>query len=76
MHGGTGLSDEQFHAAIAAGISKINFATSIMNTAADNMRLAAAKPEASMFDIYAGIRAAYSQWCNRLYETFGTAGRV
>ena len=76
MHGGTGLSDEQFHAAIAAGISKINFATSIMNTAADNMRLAAAKPEASMFDIYAGIRAAYSQWCSRLYETFGTAGRV
>jgi ketose-bisphosphate aldolase len=76
MHGGTGLSDEQFHAAIAAGISKINFATSIMNTAADNMRLAAAKPEASMFDIYAGIRAAYSQWSGRLYEVFGTAGRV
>ena len=75
MHGGTGLSDEQFHAAIAAGISKINFATSIMNTAADNMRLAAAKPEASMFDIYAGIRAAYSQWCGRLYEVFGAAGR-
>jgi ketose-bisphosphate aldolase len=76
MHGGTGLSDEQFHAAIAAGISKINFATSIMNTAADNMRLAAAKPEASMFDIYAGIRAAYFQWCGCLYETFGAAGRV
>ena len=38
MHGGTGLSDEQFRAAIAAGINKINFATSIMNSAADNMR--------------------------------------
>lgn len=76
MHGGTGLSDEQFHAAIAAGISKINFATSIMNTAADNMRRASAKPEASMFDIHAGIRAAYSQWCSRLYESFGAAGRV
>jgi fructose-bisphosphate aldolase, class II len=76
MHGGTGLSDEQFHSAIAAGINKINFATSIMNAAADNMRLAAAKPDASMFDIYAGIRSAYAQWCGRLYETFGTARRV
>ena len=76
MHGGTGLSDEQFRSAIAAGINKINFATSIMNSAADNMRQAAAKPEASMFDIHAGIRAAYSHWCGHLYETFGTARRA
>jgi fructose-bisphosphate aldolase, class II len=76
MHGGTGLTDEQFRGAIAAGISKINFATSIMNTAADNMRKAASKPEASMFDIYEGIRSAYSHWCGNLYETFGTARRV
>ena len=75
MHGGTGLSDEQFHAAIAVGISKINFATSIMNTAADNMRLAAAKPEATMFDISDGIRSAYAQWCGDLYEVFGTVGK-
>jgi fructose-bisphosphate aldolase, class II len=76
MHGGTGLSDEQFHAAIAAGISKINFATSIMNAAADNMRRTAVHPEASMFDIQAGVRAAYSEWCGRLFEVFGTVGRV
>ena len=76
MHGGTGLSDEQFRGAIAAGISKINFATNIMNASADNMRLAAARPEASMFDIYAGIQQAYTQWCSRLFETFGTAKRV
>jgi len=76
MHGGTGLSDEQFRGAIAAGISKINFATSIMNAAAENMRQAAAKPESSMFDIYAGIQQAYTQWCSRMYDTFGTAGRM
>jgi ketose-bisphosphate aldolase len=76
MHGGTGLSDEQFRGAIAAGISKINFATSIVNASAENMRLAASRPEASMFDIYDGIRLAYSQWCSRLYDTFGTARRV
>jgi fructose-bisphosphate aldolase class II len=76
MHGGTGLSDDQFRGAIAAGISKINFATSIMNTAADNMRQAAGRPEATMFDISAGIRSAYSRWCSHLYEVFGAAGRT
>jgi len=76
MHGGTGLSDEQFRGAIAAGISKINFATAIMNASAENMRQAAAKPEASMFDISAGITRAYSEWSSRLYDIFGTAGRV
>jgi fructose-bisphosphate aldolase, class II len=76
MHGGTGLSEEQFRSAIAAGISKINFATSILNTAADNMRQAAAKPDSSMFDISDGIRSAYTQWCGHLYELFGSAGRA
>ena len=74
MHGGTGISDEQFHAAIAAGISKVNYATNIINSAADNMRKTAARPEASMFDIYAGIRQAYAEWCKRLFDTFGTSG--
>jgi fructose-bisphosphate aldolase class II len=76
MHGGTGLSDEQFRGAIAAGISKINYATAIVNASAENMRQAAAKPGASMFDIYDGIRLAYSQGCSHLYDVFGTAGRV
>jgi fructose-bisphosphate aldolase, class II len=76
MHGGTGLSDEQFRSAIAAGICKINFATSIMNSAAENMCRAAAQPAASMFDIQGGIRQAYKSWCSELYETFGAARRA
>jgi fructose-bisphosphate aldolase class II len=76
MHGGTGLSDEQFRAAIAAGISKINFFTKIMNTAVDNMRTTASRPEATMFDFSDGIRSAYSRCCSDLYEVFGTAGRI
>ncbi len=76
MHGGTGLSDEQFRGAIAAGISKINYATAIINAAAENMHKAATKPGASMFDISVGIQKAYSEWCSRLYDVFGTAGRA
>lgn len=76
MHGGTGLSDEQFRAAIAAGISKINFFTKISNIAVDNMRATAARPEATMFDFSDGIRSAYARCCSDLYEVFGTARRM
>jgi fructose-bisphosphate aldolase class II len=76
MHGGTGLSDGQFRGAIAAGISKINFATSIMNTATENMKKAAAEEKASIFTITDGIRTSYCQWCSRLYDVFGTSGKA
>ena len=76
MHGGTGLSDDQFRGAIAAGISKINFATSIMNTAVENMKKAAADPKATLFSIPDGIRASYREWCARLYDVFGTSGKA
>ena len=76
MHGGTGLSDDQFRDAIAAGISKINFFTSIQVTATQNMRAACAQPSANMLQIYEGIRPAYVQWCTHLYKVFGAAGRA
>jgi fructose-bisphosphate aldolase, class II len=76
MHGGTGLSDDQFRAAIAAGISKINFFTKISHVAVDSMRATAARPDASMFDFSDDIRKAYTHCCGDLYEVFGTARRV
>ncbi len=75
MHGGTGLSDQQFRDAIAAGISKINFATAIVNASGENMRAIAAKP-GGMFEMNDGIRAAYKQWCADLYDVFGTTGKA
>jgi ketose-bisphosphate aldolase len=76
MHGGTGLSDEQFFQAVAAGISKINFATSIINSAGENMRKIAAQPGAGMFDILTGIPAAYCEWASHLFDVFGTSSRA
>jgi fructose-bisphosphate aldolase, class II len=76
MHGGTGLSDEQFRGAIAAGICKINFYTSISNTAVDNTRTAVARPDATLLTVSEGIRASYRSWCSHLYEVFGTAGKA
>jgi fructose-bisphosphate aldolase, class II len=76
MHGGTGISDDQFKAAIAAGITKINFATAILNASVENMRNAAANPKATLFDVHGGIRSAYAEWCTRLYDVFGTSRKA
>jgi fructose-bisphosphate aldolase, class II len=76
MHGGTGISDAQFKAAIAAGISKINFATAIMNGAVENMRQATRSEKVTLPEVSEGIRVSYRQWCSRLYDVFGTTGKA
>ncbi len=76
MHGGTGILDVQFRKAIAAGICKINFATSILHTAVENMRRTAADPAATMDDFGAGIRSAYYQWSSHLFDVYGTTNRA
>lgn len=77
---GIGFTDpesaEHFVKETGVDFLAIAFGTSIMNTAAENMRRAADGPEATMFDISEGIRAVYSQWCGDLYEVFGVARRV
>ena len=76
MHGGTGLSDEQFRSAIAAGICKINYATGILNASVTQVRQALQDPKASFFSITDGIRNAHIEECSRLYDVFGTTGKA
>jgi fructose-bisphosphate aldolase class II len=76
MHGGTGISDEQFRKAITAGICKINFATSILHTAVENMRRTAANPAAVMDDFGTGIRSAYYHWSTHLFDVYGTSSHA
>lgn len=76
MHGGTGISDDQFRAVVAAGISKVNFASAILATSVENMRKASAAPDATIFSIAEAERAAYHAWCTHLYDVFGTTGKA
>ena len=76
MHGGTGISDDQFRAAIAGGISKINFVTAIMNEAVENVRKAASLDRADLLDVTEGIRVSYRQWGSRMYDVFGATGKA
>ncbi len=76
MHGGTGISDEQFRSAIKAGISKINFGTKIIVNAGENMKEIASQPKASVFEMLSGISNAYCEWATHLYDVFGTSNQV
>ena len=70
MHGGSGLSDEQFCGAITTGISKINVATVMVNTSTQRMAEAAQRPGASIFTLGEAERKAYHECCNHIYDVF------
>ncbi|MGA2820034.1 MAG: class II fructose-bisphosphate aldolase [Anaerolineales bacterium] len=75
LHGGTGLSDEQFRLSIQGGVSKINISTILEVTAARKMREAARDEDASIFTIVEAERKAYHECCARLLGVFGASGK-
>jgi fructose-bisphosphate aldolase, class II len=76
LHGGTGLSDDQFRAAIARGIAKVNIFTDLAGQAADNVAALSASRKASYFDILGGIREAFHVRCGHFIDVFGSAGKA
>jgi fructose-bisphosphate aldolase, class II len=76
MHGGSGLSKEQFQAAIAAGISKINIATDLFMTATEHMTKEAAAPKANFFSLTKAGTDAFQERCMYYLDIFGSTGKA
>jgi fructose-bisphosphate aldolase class II len=76
LHGGSGLSDEQFRSAIERGISKINIFTNLSVAAGQGMIEAAREEDASFFSIIRAVPVAFQQECERLLDVFGTSGKA
>lgn len=76
MHGGSGLSDDQFRAAIADGISKINVFTDLALTAGVRMIEAAKADDASYFGIVRAAQVAFQERVGHFLKVFGACGRV
>lgn len=76
MHGGSGLSEEQFRAAIAAGITKVNIFTDLGIRAGKSMAEAAGKPEASYFSILDAMRESFRERSGYYADLFGAAGKA
>lgn len=68
LHGGTGISEEQFKSAIAAGISKINIATDLYVTAAKRLMDWMTNPSGKADGF------AYGSLCATAFEAFRERG--
>jgi fructose-bisphosphate aldolase class II len=77
IHGGTGLSDEQFRRLISHGIAKINYYTGLADVAGRRIREnAAADPGDGYSALMAGVREAVSEETERCIRIWGSGGRA
>jgi fructose-bisphosphate aldolase, class II len=76
LHGGTGIPEEQFRAAIAAGIAKINVATELFITAGKRLVEAAKTDQNSYFDLGRTAAESFRERCGCYLELFGAAGKA
>lgn len=76
LHGGSGLSDEQFRAAVAGGICKINIFTSLAVEASNRMIKAANAEDASYFSLTKQAREGFQVQCEHHLDVFGTTGKA
>ena len=71
LHGGSGLSDEQFGAAAATAIGKINIFTDLATEACGRMVEMARGEEASYFALTRQIQEAFRDRCEHHLDVFG-----
>jgi fructose/tagatose bisphosphate aldolase len=75
LHGGSGLTDEQYRSAIKSGIAKINIFTNLAVTAGEQIA-AVAKTEYSSYWAFNGsAKTAFQERCKHYIEVFGSAGK-
>jgi len=75
LHGGTGCSEELFHAVIADGISKINVATDLFVTTGQRLADAVQAEKVSYFDLIRTAIDSFKERCGYYIALFGTAGK-
>jgi len=76
LHGGTGLSDDQFRASAARGIAKVNIFTDLSLAAGEKIAELAAGGKTGYFDVLGGIREAFRARCCRYIDVFGSGGKA
>lgn len=76
LHGGSGLSDEDFRAAIAGGICKVNIYTNMALAAMAAVRESLADTGANYIRAQRAIRQAIKQVVVHCIQAFGSAGKA
>ena len=76
LHGGSGLSEEQFRAAIRGGISKVNVFTDLGLTACRYAVAASKREDVSYFSIGEAFTEAFLTRCGYFMDLFGASGQA
>jgi fructose-bisphosphate aldolase class II len=80
LHGGTGLSDEQFTDLIARGCAKVNISTALkeayLKSSLEHLKAAEAKDKWDPPSLFAAQRAAVVDMARRHLHLFGSTGRA
>jgi fructose-bisphosphate aldolase class II len=73
LHGGTGLSEEQFRAGIANGVAKINIATDLYVSTTKRLGAALQSEKTTYFDLMPLARDSFRQRCCYYFDLFGAS---
>jgi len=76
LHGGTGISEEQFRAAIAHGIAKVNVATDLYVLTAKRLSAALDEREITYFDMIPMVAQTFHERCCYYLYLFGASGKA
>lgn len=80
LHGGSGLTDEQFRDLISRGCSKVNISTSLkmlfMKSSLEGLRVAEATDKWDPPSLFRSVGSAVSAMTADLAGTFGSAGKA
>ena len=76
LHGGSGCSEEQFRAAIKAGITKINVATDLFVTTGKRMADSVASDGGSYHNLSKVALESFKERCSYYLDLFGTSGKA
>lgn len=76
LHGGSGLSDDQFRAAIAGGICKVNVFTDLAMTSVARVTEVCKVADAAYFGVTDKIKASFQDRCMHYLDVFGASGKA
>jgi len=76
LHGGSGVTEDQFRTAIANGIGKINVATDLFVTTGRRLCEAARAEGASYFALSQAAIESFQERCGYYLDLFGASGRA
>lgn len=76
IHGGTGLSDQQYRKLIDHGVARINFYTALAEAAKRQIEANQKQKAASYEQVFAGVREKISEEVERCMRVLSSAGRA